>query len=400
MTINIEAFRLRVLIAILLTLPFGWVEFLPIPYASLTLLLMYLYLLLAVAGLPKSLSRTVLLRFGVPLLLMWLIMLIRTMSDGGITEFGSGSQLRQILFHIVFFIFAARDVARMAERGQPLEPYLIAAMLLMALVYLAGFTETHEVTGRATLVGLNANVVALYALSAILVLLDLLLRGKDSGIRKGQGWPAIVAILALLFILYASGSRGGIIILAIATGVYFVGWERLTRKQASLLLLAAPVCVVVLWYSMTTGTVAERLTALDEDIRLTQLWPISIEIIRANPIFGAGFDVTFETFYSRIGRHITHHNEYLKIATSSGLVGLGLFFVFLYRVLQRAVAYRTSTGSALRLALFFVCALQLLKGGGALHNIFIWIILLMVSAPVAFHVPTRQVNHSTWASVR
>ena len=377
---KVELSRITILKTIIVTLPFGWIDLLPLPYTSLTFMLIYAYFAAAFLALPRSLSRNAVRNYGIFLFGMWLIMLLRTVFDGGATAFGSWSQLRQILFYSAFFVVAVPDVSRMVARGESVERYFLFAMLGMILMYFGGFVNVHEVTGRASLQGVNPNAVGLYAATAFVIFMDMFMRGSRSGFSGNWRLIMIPAMLLLLVILYRTGSRGGVLILAAAVTVYFLGWRGLTRKQLLLISLSVPVAFAAIWILVTTGPVAERLTSMDEDIRLQTLWPTAIEVVKQYPIFGAGFDRTAIIMRRAAGFDIAPHNELLKVATASGLAGISLFALFLHRLYKRATRFRQETGSALRLAILVIVVLQLGKGGGALQLPFIWIMFLLLSS--------------------
>lgn len=398
---RIELSRLTILKAIIVSLPFGWIDLLPLPYTSLTFVLIYWYFAAVALDYRNSLSTMAVRKYGLLLFGMWLIMFLRTQFDGGLQVFGSWSQLRQIFFYAAFFVFAVPDVTRMSARGQNIERYFIFAMVGMVIAYFAGFTSVHEHTGRVSLQGVNPNAVGLYAATAFIIFFDILVRGRRSGFGPNWSLIALPLMAIMLFVLYRTGSRGGVLILAAAVLVYLLGWKSLTRKQFQLLMLAAPLALIGVWLLMTTGPVAERLAIVGEDIRVQRLWPAAIEVVKQYPLFGAGFDRTAIIMHQHVGFAIAPHNEFLKVATASGLVGLGLFSFFLYNLFQQTLIYRNMFGSALRLAILVLVVLQLAKGGGALQLPFIWLMFLLVSASAAPAPALREtkvgLQHSTQA---
>lgn len=367
--------------AIIITLPFGWIDVLPFPYTSLTFLLIYVYLAAALLLLPHSLSWATIKSYSSYLILMWLIMLWKTLFDDGLTVFGSSSQLRQILFFTVFFSFAVTDVRRMAAQREFIEKYFVLAMLGMLLVYFAGYTYEHEATGRLTIRGLNPNVAALYSATSVIICIDILMRGKRRGLKNVPQILIVLLLPLLVYVVYRSGSRAGIIILAAAIVTYYAGWKNITRRQALAIIASGPVIVSVVAVLFTTGPVSERFSEIEDDVRFRAILPASLQVVSENPVFGAGFDRASLAVAEMAGRHVSPHNEFLKVATSSGLFGLSLFCIFLYKLLKQAVNYRKLTGSALMLAILLIVILYLGSGGGALQLPFIWIMFLLILAP-------------------
>jgi O-antigen ligase len=380
--LGLENVRLWILKAIVVTLPIGWLELLPIPYAALTFVLIYLYLMCAALAMPSIPSFSTLKWYGFYLLSMWSVMFMSTYFGGGITVPGSASHLRQIIFFSVFFIFAVSDVYRLVWQGETMENYYLISMVGMAILYFSGFvTElADENSDRATLLGVNANTVALYSATSFVIFMDLFVRGSRNQVGRFMSGFSIPMMALLMYIIYRSGSRGGLIVLVVAVFIYFMGGKQISSKQFMSMILLAPFVIATLWWTMSTGVISERLPDLDDDIRLTALWPAALEIIAQYPVFGAGFDLSTLLMYQKIGFYIAPHNELLKITMASGIVGLVLFGLFLYSLLQSTLYFRQVTGSSLRISIFSLIALDLCKSGGSLVLPFIWVMFLLLSS--------------------
>ncbi len=382
MKIYPQSLKILLLKGLVVTLPLGgWSPF-PIPYTSLTFLFLYAYLALAFATFGKSFSRKLFKQYAWPLLALWLIMLVMTRVHQYAEVEGANSILRQFLFFSVFFMFALKDVEAMTQKGESLYPYYLIAVVGIILAFFGGFSIESGSEGRQSLVGLNPNNVAMYAAGAVLILLDSLWNKKGVAANDWVKKIAVVSLIALTVIIAATGSRGGILILAVSLVVYFGTLKRLTARALGILFPMVAVSFGGLWFIISSDVMVERLATMDADIRITTLWPPAMDIVRQHPIFGAGLEMYAAELLAITGRQVAPHNEYLKIATGAGLIGLALFSLVLIRLSKNALSWRQATGSGLQLALLSMVVLFLGKGGGALQSPFVWVFFLMLATPV------------------
>lgn len=370
------------------TLPFGPWSPLPLPYTSLTFLFIYSYLFLSVVTLRTSFSPLLFKKYGLALFLIWTIMLFSTSVFDNHDGIGAGSLLRQFAFFGTFFVFALKDANYLAARGENLHGYFLFAVVGLVIGYFGGYTRELVGTGRQTLIGVNANVVAMYSAAGFLILLDALLNARGVASRSGVRRVAIIFLIGLAAVVSLSGSRTGVIILGAGIAVYLVSWSRMTARQLYLVLPVGFAALGAVWLMMSSELMSSRLLEAREDIRFTVLWPIGMQVLLEYPLFGSGFGYVDSVITARTGRHLALHNEYLKIATSSGFVGLFLFLLVLKRMLDNALASRRVEGSGLQLSLWLIVVLYLVPGGGALQEPMIWVLFLMLAvpaSPVGYH---------------
>lgn len=173
-----------------------------------------------------------------------------------------------------------------------------------------------------------------------------------SAVRKDKRLLYITAIALMGVALLLSGSRGGLVAL-LAEIIFLVLITTGTRHHKKLglklalaaLLLAAVVGGAVFVGGETSLTrVAE--TAASEDLTTgrSNIWRVTIEVIKANMPLGAGFGAfgvayTPHDTMSGLERVEQSHNDYLQVLADAGLVGLviGAFFLFQLFVVGRGV---------------------------------------------------------------
>jgi len=125
-------------------------------------------------------------------------------------------------------------------------------------------------------------------------------------------------------------SRGGYA--AVIVGVLFLG---LLKNRKLLLILAV---FLLTWQSLVPGAVRERVFMTQDSngeldssagTRLI-LWENAVEIVKANPGIGTGFD-TYK-FMHLVGGFEDTHNYYVKVMLEMGIVGLIVFLGIITRM--------------------------------------------------------------------
>lgn len=206
------------------------------------------------------------------------------------------------------------------------------ALVLLQLSYSARF-GTYDVFPYAISIGIFQNE---NHLSALLVAIIPLLTFKFIG-ESDRGYFYYPALLVLLVVLYAVGSRAGMF-LAAATAIFSIFWFKLgNRFQGKTLLLLAiclPFAAILIWYL----GIADFYMQDDRWTMTKNTW----RAIQDHWMFGSGLG-SFETVYSsyefveQIGVQYTHHahNDVLELLLETGLVGALLMIAVLVMIVRR-----------------------------------------------------------------
>lgn len=154
-----------------------------------------------------------------------------------------------------------------------------------------------------------------------------------------KNWLARIGILLLLtmcaYCLLYSFSRGGYA--GALIGLMSVGLLK-SRK-----LLAIVALILIAWQTLLPVSVQERILMTTGDRaegaefdpsaqeRVT-LWEDAVQLFEQNPVTGTGFE-TYQ-FMGRVGPYRDTHNYYIKILAESGMVGLTLFAILLWKLFK------------------------------------------------------------------
>ena len=147
-----------------------------------------------------------------------------------------------------------------------------------------------------------------------------------------------VLITALSLAVFLSGSRGGIISVAVGMAFFCVlaYTRRLLRKWVRVILVCAALVFVLALFA-SPESILQRVGALakpENDINLQYRWNVwknSLGIVRDFPIVGSGLG-TFSHLFARYQKfpsdlQFTHaENDYIQLLTETGFVGIGIVF--------------------------------------------------------------------------
>lgn len=169
-----------------------------------------------------------------------------------------------------------------------------------------------------------------------------------------------VMIALLLNVLYLTPGRSGYLALIVLTLVTITSYAILHKRIIIPILVFAMLPLTLL----SSPTVKERITqginemqqyntadsATSMGIRIL-LWKNTIELIQERPVFGYGSGAFQKAYTPKVANeaewthNIVHdpHNQYLKIITEQGLIGLGAFIIMLLSSLRQTsnIPYRT-----------------------------------------------------------
>ena len=189
----------------------------------------------------------------------------------------------------------------------------------------------------------NRHNYAAYMEMAMAVPLGLIFTGA---ITKDKRLLYITAIALMGVSLLLSGSRGGLIAF-IAEIIFLVLLTTGTKNRSNLALkfaLAVLLFVAVIGGAIFVGgdtsltRVAETAASSDLTTGRSNIWKVTVEVIKANLPFGAGFGAfgvaytPHDNMSGGLGRVEQAHNDYLQVLADAGLIGLLIGGFFLFRI--------------------------------------------------------------------
>ena|SRR6185312_12872930 len=233
--------------------------------------------------------------------------------------------------------------------------FLMLAMCAGALLVAKGFHNvvgdrnfsafSYDLRDPGPLGWAGVNGLAAFTAQFSVFLAGLFLLHKRLAARLGYAGVFASGIYCVLFAL----SRGGYA--ACLIGLLYLGIVR------SRFLLMTVLGFLLIWQSLVPVAVRERISMTTDDqgtgtmdhsaAARVSLWEEAMQVFRADPIFGTGFNTY--AYESHVGGYGDTHNVFVKVLVETGLVGLALFLAIfgkLFRIGFRL--YRTAGDPFLR----------------------------------------------------
>lgn len=299
----------------------------------------------------------------------------------GHTDFFEFSLLQNIL---LFWILMNHE----AEDPMVLEKGLLgfaAGSVTLSVLYPLGIGVGFSDDGRVSIFGTNENEIGIRMCVSLIYIILLVMQN-----RGGFGWTRYFFLAGTPFLfslLIASGSRMAFLAFALAFVSIVVLYKTKQTWVKGVLVFAGVVGIVLLWqYLIHSEVVAQRLIETVEDGDLSQrdeIWRTVLPVWTNNPIFGVG-RTGYEFFSSwQYGEFMSPHNVIIEVLCFSGVAGLIIYLVFLYRIALLGWQTYREQGYLLQLLLFLPIGGMLLSG----HLLYVkigWVIFAYIAGSALY----------------
>ena len=173
----------------------------------------------------------------------------------------------------------------------------------------------------------DPNYVMAFIAPAIAIQFIRLINAKNKWQRIFCLTFLIVSILAI----FATGSRTPMLVLAIFFIAYFImpSGMGLTKRIAVLSVVGViGVLAIYIVFNYYSEQAIDRLFNFSGDSRWA-IWAQSLKVFEEYPIFGAGMSAASTVSQFTVGKD--SHNVYIDILCNSGIFGLTIFLIFVYK---------------------------------------------------------------------
>lgn len=232
----------------------------------------------------------------------------------------------------IFFLITLK-VYNKAESDLLIFSWVIVGLMTTAIM-LMGSVSLEEGSGRVTMGFGGGNedpnqLCGYFILPVLFCMEKILLKNK-------YRFFYMLLLVAMVFVVFRTGSRGGLIAVLAAVLVYaFLALKTSVMNKLKILLGLIILSLVFICFLVPRlpEDVKERLSisSLEEDKgsgRL-QLWAITIDAIKQSEkgmIFGYGLGSTAVFFANAFSGHGVAHNHWLQLWCDQGFIGMMLFF--------------------------------------------------------------------------
>lgn len=372
--------------------------------ASNLVLLPCLAVLIVIAALQRELIRfrTEHLLLG----LLWLVFALSTLTSPTVTI---KSDTFSFLVAVIFIILVTALTYSDRELRFIGAVYVLCAIVASASV-LWNVLIGHEATWHRYSTGLfgvdrDPNYVAAYIVPATFIASVASAYSPCPRHARLRGSALVILILGVV----STGSRGGLLVLALALASTLIYSARDGRARRQLLLLAVGATALGTALFPLAGTflpdsLLERLSSSDtlfHDQARVDAWTGALGVFASRPLLGNGLNAANAYLTDEIGYGT--HNVYIDILTGSGLIGSAVFVAMILLMLR---GKRVDSGPLWSFALVFLAPLTFLNGFNTLN---FWVPLIMISvagqvsrtstAPLTYIAGGRESNSTLDAEV-
>lgn len=214
--------------------------------------------------------------------------------------------------------------------------------IILAVLFILGIGIDYDAfSSRTSIFGDNANNVGIrMSISLIIIPLSIIQN------RINLGKIRFLFILGIPFLfntMIYTGSRVSFIASLVAYLALIFLFKAKSKWGKPIVILVGILAILFVWQALLKSEViTQRLIQSVQDGDLSErdvIWKRIIPIWLDNPIFGVGkTGYEYLTSYTS-GRIISPHNVVLEILCLTGIAGLALYFIFLYRIIR--ISYQT-----------------------------------------------------------
>ena len=245
---------------------------------------------------------------------------------------------------------------------------------ILSLLYFSGIATTATLEGRPTIFGMNQNHLGIGICVSIFVILSVVFENK---LNLGKGRYNLLLMLPLLLVfMINTGSR--VAFLSLVGGVSFFLYFRraISPFKKGMIISMSVIALLLFWqFYLKNSFLAERLsdTVNDGDLANRDLiWLELFDVITSNVYFGIG-----RTGFASLFGGASPHNVIIEILCYTGVVGLFIFLIFIFRLIGTAYKRNKQNGELLPIVLV-IPFLGIVLSGQILEQKYIWIIVAYI----------------------
>ena len=286
---------------------------------------------------------------------------------------GGWSFLRQFFLLSVGFFSLCRMLSASKLTEVEIENVFIKSVFLLSVLNLLGI-GAGSIDGRVTLFGMNPNLIGIFAVIAILFLLKRSYFENDKT-KLNRKKHNILFFISILFMLFSTGSRGGVISLFLIITAFFYFREKKIVNKIKYLVLSLLASFSLYLLVINNALLNRRFFGNEEDSDAGRsvLWEKVLSIVDTNPIFGVGiFKYQQQIELLNNNRIINTHNEFLSFLVYTGFVGLFFFLYFLFKLFMRSIKKYKVDNEPLLIIILIILIFNLFKAGGLLLSPLVW----------------------------
>jgi O-antigen ligase len=280
---------------------------------------------------------------------------------------------------VLFWILINHESSEPQILEKGILSFALGSVVLTILFYF-DIGVQYSLDGRVSIFGDNQNNIGIRTCISIFILIHAALQNTLQ-LNKLR-FILFIPIPIMLHLMALSGSRVAMaaFILTFIIGGILIKTKTIWRKL--LIFIFATLSFIAIWqYLMQTEVLKLRLlqSIYEGDLSGRDIiWQKIIPIIKNNPVFGIG-TVGYNHFtLATFGEIKSPHNVFLEVLCYTGIVGLAVYLIFLFKILKKVMHIYKTAGILLPL-LLLISIFGLLVSGQILSVKTGWIIFAYIA---------------------
>lgn len=282
------------------------------------------------------------------LLLAYLLLILLTNIQGN----SSASTYASMLLFALFYFFAGLRVWNPLEIRTILKTVILASFVCAVITFFSNggsfnIANSQHIyfLGRVR----NRNSAAFAIAPGIVISILLFFYEKKSACSR---MAYIAVFLTSYSMLIALSCRSAF--LSATTGTFLIIWQAIAVRadtarrffRRSIFLVFVYILLIVIM-RVLEGTNSARLFNYSDSGR-DDLWEAAMDLIRAKPVFGGGFD-----YWSRTGHVMSPHNTFFTIMLISGFIGGILLGMMILSMIKECIREQSVIALAFAMQMIF-----------------------------------------------
>jgi O-antigen ligase len=245
---------------------------------------------------------------------------------------------------------------------------------ILSILYFSGIVPSQQIEGRFTIFGMNQNLLGLCLCISSFIIISIIF---ENSLKLGRKRLLLISLLPFLFIfMIITGSRVAFLSFFLGIISYLFFNNKITRTKKVFLVLFTFILFILVWLIfLKNSLVIERLsdTVNRGDLSSRDLiWIDLFNIISNNFLFGVG-----KTGYALAVGEGSPHNVLIEVLCYTGIVGLLIFSIFFYRIVNNAYK-RIKYNNELLPIILTIPILGMILSGQIFDQKIVWVIFAYI----------------------
>lgn len=372
-TMTVVRYRIGAMFLLIFAIPFQELQPFGTAYLNIPFISFFIYLFFSIATLRFSFRVREIWPFVAPVLLIVILFWVMSAVYNKPNLVMSFSESRRLIMFLLMYIFIINEIKERPELADKALAVFVYSLMIMTISYLLGFGTRTGNTGRVTFSGINANKLGLWYVIGLFIIVKLILEGR---VQKYQKYLMFIFGILFITIIARTASRSGFGALIMGPSFYLYFLNIPIKRKVPIAIVGGIIIAVMGIYIGTSGLLAERLAEVSSGGigEREHIWETAMILVRENLIFGSGAS-GYEAWMSQnFSGYEAPHNVYLLILSYTGLVGLSIFLVFLFRWGVAAFSINKKQRSPFYVSLFLVLLVYLFTAGGVFDSFHFWMV--------------------------